>query len=222
LRDDLPMNRLLPKAQPIQERIRVKLHPLVLDVGECCPLKIADLVQRNLEYSRHFLPLEGPRLQKLRVLWRNANLLILHTLFQDGDAMSLVQTLMNFIPLIAQALNLLFVSQPSGMPENPTRFSAGPKKPCSIFLHRQAHADAFPEKLNNGLSDETITTGADQMKNLLRSERDFALVRYRNPVPYAPGRFVTVHPDTIWRKWPQSHRVAVRSILYLCIRIPPC
>src|SRR5690606_7017637 len=127
--------------------------------------------------------LEGPRLQKLRVFRWNANLLVFHAFFQDGDAMNLVQTLMNFIPLIAQALNLLFVLQFSGIPENPTRFSARPKKPCSVFLHRQAHTNAFPEELNNGFPDETITAGADQMKNLLRSERGFALVRERNPVP---------------------------------------
>src|SRR5690554_2560636 len=108
------------------------------------------------------------------------------------------------------------------MPENPARFSAGPKKPRSVFLHRQAHADAFPEKFNNRLSDQTITTGTDQMKNLLRSERDFALVWHRNPVPYAPGRFVTINPDAIRRKRPQRHRVTVRPVFYLCIRIPPC
>src|SRR5690606_18874273 len=140
------------------ERIRVKLHPLMLDVGERRPLKIPNLVQRDLEYGRHFLPLEGPRLQKLRVLWRNANLLILHALCQDGDAMSLVQTLMNFIPLIAKSINLFFIFQFSGIPKNPTRFSAGPKKSRSVFLHRQAHADAFPKKLDNRLSDQPIAT----------------------------------------------------------------
>src|SRR5690554_6140267 len=108
------------------------------------------------------------------------------------------------------------------MLEHTARLSAGPKNPRSVILHRQAHADAFPEELNNGFSDETIATRADQMKHLLRSERDFALVWHRNPVPYAPGRFVTVHPDAIRRKRPQRHRVTVRSVFYLCIRIPPC
>src|SRR5690554_4160931 len=108
------------------------------------------------------------------------------------------------------------------MPENPTRFSAGPKKPRPVFLHRQAHADAFPEELDNRLSDQPIAARADQMKHLLRSERDFALVRERNPVSNVLGRFVTVYPDAVRRKRPQRHWVAVRSVLYLCIRIPPC
>src|SRR5690606_9624647 len=106
--------------------------------------------------------LEGSGLQKLCVLWRNANLLILHALFQDGDSMSLVQTFVNFIPLFAQTLDLLFVLQFSGVPENPTRLSTGPKKSRSVFLHRQAHADAFPEKLDNRLSDQPIAARTDQ------------------------------------------------------------
>src|SRR5690606_9912540 len=222
LGNDFPLNRLFPKTQPIQKCVGVEFHPLMLDVGERCTFEIPNLVQRNLEYGRHFLPLKCPGLQKLCILWRNANLLILHAFFQDGDSMSLVQTFVNFIPLFAQTLNLLFVSQFSRMPENPTRLSARPKKPRSVFLHRQAHANAFPEKLNNGFSDETITTRTDQMKHLLRSKWDFALVWHRNPVPYAPGRFVTIHPDAIRRKRPQRHRVTVRSVFYLCIRIPPC
>lgn len=72
------LHRLFPAGKPRLQRISHKLQRLLFDIGEGRMLKVADHVRRDTEDSRDLIQLEFSRLQKLRLLRRDANGRVLH------------------------------------------------------------------------------------------------------------------------------------------------
>ena len=131
------MDRLLPAGNPRGERVFHEFQRLLLDIRERGFIQIAHHVRRDAEDARDFVNLEFPGFQKLGLLGIDADGLIAHAFFQDGDLVGVARALVDRVPGIADALGILDHAR---MLQDASRLRAVLVECRAIFIAGEAQA----------------------------------------------------------------------------------
>nr|DAU01013.1 MAG TPA: hypothetical protein [Caudoviricetes sp.] len=159
------VNGLFPAGDPRGERVFHEFQRLLLDVGEGRLVQIAHHVGRHAENARDFVDLEFAGFEELCLLRRNGDGLIAHSLFEDGDTVSVSAALINGVPGIAHALGVFYHAR---MLQHAARLRAVLIKGRAVFVAGEAHADGLLRHGDGTVADEAVKAQAGNMKNVLR------------------------------------------------------
>ena len=181
------MNGLLPAGDPRGERVFHEFQRLLLDVGEGRLVQIAHHVGRYAENARDFVDLEFAGFEELRLLRRNGDGLVAHSLFEDGDTVGVFAALINGVPGIAHALGVFHHAR---MLQHAARLRAVLIKGRAVFVAGEAHADGLLRHGDGTVADKAVKAQTGNMKNVLRRKDHRGLSAQTLHVRIRAGVFV--------------------------------
>ena len=218
------MNGLLPADHPGVQRVFYELQRLLLNIRKARLFQVTHHVGRHSENSRDLIDLEFSRLQKLRLLRRDADGRVLHALLQHGDLVAVAAAAEGGLPALPHPLGVFYGA---GMFQHTAGGRAIGEELSPVLLAGNRHTDGVLGHGNGTVSHQPIKAQTGDVQHIRGRQVDGnalhggSILCAGGVLVVEPTFGVPVHHHAVWHQRIESNHFTFSVADNLCISIAP-
>ena len=218
------MNGLLPADHPGVQGVFHELQRLLLNIRKARLFQVAYHVRRHSENSSDLIDLEFSRLQKLRLLRRDADGRVLHALLQHGNLVAVGAAAEGGLPAFPHPLG---VFDGAGMFQHTAGSRAVGEELSPVLLTGNRHADGVLGHGNGTVTYQPVEAQAGDVQHIRWRQVDGdalhggRVLGAGGVLVVEPTLGVPVHHHTVWHQRIESDDLALSVAYDLGVGVAP-